>query len=294
MSVKMKAELYMHMMLFVTILCVLLSPHTIAAQEFTGTLAEIQHSGKIRVGYRTALPPMSYANNKGEPQGYSIDLCSYIVADVERTLGKEISTEYLAVTAENRFTALVENKIDILCGAATETIARREIVDFTQHIFVTGGSYMVRKGTRIRNNFEGKKIGVVRNTTTAAALTNLFAEAAINAEVIQLGTTAEGFNKLLDAEIDAFSADQVVLIGLVVAGKNLGEFRILPDLFSFEPIALAVRRNDADFRLIADRVLADLYRCEEIDAIFNKWFRKITGDQPPAVRAVFQLNALPE
>lgn len=267
---------------------------SLAAQEFNGTLAEIQRTGIVRVGFRTALPPMSYANNKGEPQGYSIDLCNYIVADVERVLGKKITTEYVAVTAENRFSALAENTIDILCGAATETIARREIVDFTQHIFVTGGSYMVRKGTRLRNNFEGKKIGVVKNTTTAAALTNLFAEANINAEIIRVGTTAEGFNKLLDGEIDAFSADQVVLIGLIVAGKNLGEFRILPDLFSFEPIALAVRRNDADFRLIADGVLADLYRCEEIDAVYNKWFGRITGEQPPAVRAVYQLNALPE
>ena len=279
--------------LLVFLMVVLLAP-CLAAQEFSGTLSQIKESGKIRVGFRTALPPMSYANNRGEPQGYSIDLCNYIIADVERTLGKNISVEYVEVTAENRFSALAENKIDILCGAATETIDRREIVDFSQHIFVTGGSYMVSKGTRIRNNFEGKKIGVVKNTTTAAALTNLFAEADIKAEIIKVGTTAEGFNKLLDGEIDAFSADQVVLIGLIVAGKNLGEFRILPDLFSFEPIALAVRRNDADFRLIADRVLADLYRCEEIDAIYNKWFGKITGDQPPAVRAVFQLNALPE
>ncbi len=283
----------MNRILLVFLMIVLLAP-CLAAQEFSGTLSQINESGKIRVGFRAALPPMSYANNKGEPQGYSIDLCRYIVADVERLLGKKLTTEYIAVTAENRFSALAENKIDILCGATTETIGRREIVDFTQHIFVTGGSYMVSKGTRIRNNFEGKKIGVVKNTTTAAALTNLFAEADIKAEIIKVGTTAEGFNKLLDGEIDAFSADQVVLIGLIVAGKNLGEFRILPDLFSFEPIALAVRRNDADFRLIADRVLADLYRCEEIDAIYNKWFGKITGDQPPAVRAVFQLNALPE
>ena len=209
-------------------------------------------------------------------------------------MGKKITSEYVAVTAENRFSALVDNTIDILCGAATETIARREIVDFTQHIFVTGGSYMVRKGTRIRNNFEGKKIGVVRNTTTEAALTNLFAENDIQAQIVKFDTTAAGFNALLDSDIDAFTADQVVLIGLVVAGKNLGDFRILPDLFSFEPIALAVRRNDADFRLIADRVLADLNRCEEINAIYGKWFGKITGDQPPAVRAVFQLNALPE
>ena len=40
-------------------------------------------------------------------------------------------------------------------------------------------------------------------------------------------------------------------------------FEIKPHVFSFEPFALAVRRNDADFRLVADRVISDLYRSKK-------------------------------
>lgn len=280
--------------LIICALVLLLGSETASAEQFSGTLKQIQQTGKIRIGYRNALPPMSYLNNRGVPQGYSIDLCTMIAAEAGKVLRRSIETEFVEVNALNRFDALSENRIDILCGSTTETISRREQVDFTQHIFVTGGSYMIRKGTKLKNNFDGKKIGVVQNTTTASELMNLFQEAGIKAEVIQFDTTADGFNGLVDGEIDAFSADQVVLIGLVVAGKSIGEFRILPDLFSFEPIALAVRKNDAEFRLVADRVLADLYRCEEIEAIYKKWFGQITGDQPSLLKALYSINALPE
>lgn len=279
--------------IFIVLLGVFLS-NQLFAQEFTGTLNDIKESGKIKIGYRTSLPPMSFEDNKGEPKGYSIDLCKFIVDGIEREIGEKIFAEYIAVNAENRFEALSQKKIDILCGAATETISRRKNVDFTQQIFVTGGSYLVLKKSRIKNNFEGKKIGVVNNTTTAKALVDLFKDTKINAEIVFFKTTAEGFNSLLDGEIDAFSSDQVVLIGLLVAGESLGEFRILPDLFSFEPIALAVRRNDADFRLVADRVLSSLYRCDEIQTIYDKWFGAITDGQTPAIKAMFQLNSIPE
>ena len=286
-------KMSIHKILLTTLLVLFLS-NPLSASDLKGTLHDIKESGEIKIGYRASLPPMSYQDTKGEPQGYSIDLCKFIIDDIEREIGQKISAKYIAVNAQNRFEALSQKKIDILCGAATETISRRKMVDFTIPIFVTGGSYMVLKGTRIINNFAGKKIGVVRNTTTATALTDLFQDTDINAEIVPLNTTAEGFNSLLDGEIDAFSADQVVLIGLVAAGSNLGEFTILPDLFSFELIAFAIRRNDADFRLITDRVLSDLYRCNEIQTIYDKWFGEITDEQPPAIRTLFQLNSIPE
>lgn len=280
---------------YLTLIILIFFSAPISASELSGTLKDINNSGKIRIGFRSSLPPMSFLNNKGVAEGYSIDLCKLIAAAVERDLSKEIEEEYIAVNAENRFKALSEKKIDILCGATTETLSRREYVDFTQHIFITGGSYMVRKGTKLKNNFSGKKIGVVKNTTTAAALAELFKEADVDAEIVKFDTTADGFNNLTDGKIDAFSADQVVLIGLIMAAQNLvGDLTILPDFFSHEPIALAVRRNDADFRLIADRVLSDLYRRGEIDDIYNRWFGNITGDRPPALQALFQLNSLPE
>jgi glutamate/aspartate transport system substrate-binding protein len=54
-----------------------------------------------------------------------------------------------------------------------------------------------------------------------------------------------------------------------------------------------VRRNDADFRLVVNRALADLYRSGGIAPIYDKWFGGF-GTPSPAIKAMYFLNALPE
>lgn len=265
----------------------------LSAQEQQGTLKSIQESGKIKIGYRQSHPPMSFLDKSGLPSGYSIDLCKHIVTGVEKKIGKEISIEYIPVTAEERFEALISDKIDILCGATTTTLARRELVDFTQLTFVTGGSYLALKGRKIKNNFDGKKIGVLKDTTTAVALTKLFHEAEIKIDMVLLNTLAEGFSALKEGEIDLLSADQVVLLGLILNVERPGDFSIFPDMFSYEPLALAMRRNDADFRLIADRTISNLYRSEQIDAIYDTWFGGF-GQRLEAFDVMIRLNTIPE
>ncbi len=266
----------------------------LVAQELTGTLQQIQKSGKIKIGYREFRPPMSFLNKAGNPAGYSIDICLDIVTEVRSELGVDIKVKYVPVTAANRFKALSDNKIDILCGVTTKTLSRAEIVDFTQLTFVTGASFMTLRGKNIRNNFTGKKIGVVQGTTTATALKDLFEVTSTEADIVLFDSMTVGFAALNNKNIDALSADQIVLIGLAANSDNPENFSILPDLFSFEPFALAVRRNDADFRLIADRVISDLYRSKQILSIYDKWVGKFTMGRPSAFEALIQLNATPE
>ena len=276
------------------ILLVGLITSPLSAQELTGTLLQIQKSGKIKIGFRKSQPPMSTLGKEGMPEGYSIDICKHIVTGVEDKIGKDINAEYIPVTAAERFTALTDNKIDILCGSTTKTLSRSEIVDFTQLTFVTGASFMTLKGTKLMNNFGGKKIGVVKGTTTFVSMKELFTETETDTEIILLNTTAEALNALKKEKIDAFAADQVVLIGLALSVDKPENFAILPTMFSYEPFALAVRRNDADFRLIADRVISKLYRTKKILPIYNKWFGKFSSTIPSAVEAMIQINATPE
>ena len=277
-----------------TILFVVFFINPLSAQELAGTLQQIQKSGKIKVGYRLSQPPMSFLDKDGVPAGYSIDLCKNIVTEIKKKIGADIAVEYVPVTAEERFHALADKKIDILCGATTKTLSRSELVDFTQLTFITGASFMTLKGMRIKGNFAGKNIGVVKGTTTAMELKELFKETQIDANIIPLNTILEGLNALRGKKIDAFAADQVVLIGLAINSGDPSKFSILPDLFSYEPLALAVRRNDADFRLIADRVISNLCRSKQILTIYDKWFSNFSNVRPAAFETLVQFNAIPK
>ena len=279
-----------------TILLIALFANPIAAQELAGTLRQIKKSGQIKIGYRISEPPMSFLDNDGSPAGYSIDICKGIVTEVENKIGMSVKVEYVPVTAEGRFTALGDNKIDILCGSTTKTLARSELVDFTQLTFVTGASLMILKENKAFDSagFDGTKIGVVKATTTEIALKKLIQETSTDAEVVLFNSAKESIDALRNKKIDAYSSDQIVLIGLALKEPDPKDFVIKSEVFSFEPFALAVRRNDADFRLVADRVISELYRSEKILEIYDKWIGKFARKRLAIYDAMIKLNATPE
>ncbi len=280
------------LMTLLALTCLFAAP--IQDLQAAGTLEQVAKTGKFRIGYRESSPPMSFLDKDGKPTGYSVDLCNRIATGVKNKLGKDIKVEYVAVTANNRFDALVGNKIDILCGPTTKTLSRAERVDFTQLTFVTGAGLMTLAGYEIRDlsGFNGKKIGVGRATTTEKVLRAMLKESLTDAEVVLVSSSAEGVEALKSGKIDAFSADQVVLMGLAMTSGD--KFAIASEVFSYEPFALAVRRNDADFRLVADRALSHLYRTGLILEVYDKWFGRFSKKRPRIFEMLYQLNATPE
>ena len=259
------------------------------------TLAKIKESGTIVIGHRTASPPFSVVDQSGKAVGYSIDLCKRIAAAVKDELGLNgIKIDYVPVTAENRFSMVRQGKVDIVCGSTTNTLKRRERVAFTLLTFITGAEMLVRTGSGIDKlkDLKGKKVGVVKGTTTETGLTKALKQQFINAQVVIVKDHDEGLKALEDSKIDAYTTDRIILIGLARGARDPSKLMLTNRLYSFEPYALVVRRDDPDFRLIADRTLASLYRSRRIVEIYRKWFGKI-GRATDLLKALYILQGIP-
>jgi ABC-type amino acid transport substrate-binding protein len=224
-------------------------------------------------------------------------LCKRIAAAVQKLLGiPEMVVTYVPVSVDHRIGAVESGKIDIECGATTNTLSRQERVDFTHITFVTGGTLLSLQSAPIRLTSEasGKRIAVVEGTTTESALRRYLSEALIKADIELVTEHAAGMGLLAEKKVDAFASDRLVLLGLVKNTGDTSKFIVSDDFFSYEPYALMVRRNDADFRLFANRALSEVFRNEQIGILYRKWFGVI-GARPSGLQmAVFHLQALPE
>ena len=261
------------------------------------TLEQIKSSETIRIGYRESEPPMSFLNKDKQPVGYTIDLCKQIVNEVKSHLqNPNIATRYVPITAASRFEALQDNSIDILCGSTTKTLSRSEVVDFTQMTFITGAAFLTLGPAKLKevSELNGKKVAVVKGTTTVGSLAKVLKKAGSDAIVVTVDTAAEGMDAVIQGQVQAFAADQIVLIGHVVTHKNPKKFTVSDNVFSYEPFALAVKRNDADFRLLANRVLSRLYRSGQIKKVYKQWFGKYITKVPNLLEAMYIMNATPE
>jgi len=269
----------------------------VCAQNSEGTLDKINRSGTIVLGYRNSSPPFSSLDEGGRPIGYSIDLCLRVADAVKQQLGRnDLSIQFVPVEADDRLRKVADGSIDIECGVTTNTLSRQEQVDFTLTTFITGASLLLPAGSSAQSvsDLKGKKIAVVENTTTEKALRERLAAQKVDARVVTVADHDVAMKMLGKGEVEAYAGDQIVLIGLARTAADPSKFVLAPELFTYEPYGLVVRRNDADFRLVADRTLARLYRSGEIMQVFEKWFAGWGGRPSRLLLAVYALNGLPE
>ncbi|MGF1591910.1 MAG: amino acid ABC transporter substrate-binding protein [Kiloniellaceae bacterium] len=266
----------------------------VASAAQAATLDRIRDSGTIKLGYRQDAAPFSYADDAGLPAGYTVAICNAVVSAVRNRLGRDdIRVEFVLVTSENRFAAVEDGTIDLLCGASSVTLERRQRVDFSLLTFVTGSSVLYRRdGPANFLDLVGQKVGVRAGTTTEDGLMSALQEAGIEAEVVAVGSHDEGLRALEAGELAAYFADRAIL-AMLGAEAARPENLILSDrFFSYEPYALALQLGDSDFRLLVDSTLARLYRSQAIARIYRANFG--SAQMSELLQAVFTIQALPE
>ena len=139
----------------------------------------------------------------------------------------------------------------------------------------------------------GKKIAVLRGTTTETRLRAALQRQLVNATVVTIGDAAEGIALVESGSADAYAGDKVKLIGLVAQAKDSTKFRMPAEDFSFEPYAMALPRNDSALRLEVNRALTQVYVSGEIGRIFEQWFGKL-GQPTGLLAAMYLLYAIPQ
>lgn len=258
------------------------------------TLDRVRDTGVFKIGYREDAAPYSYKSALGEPAGYSVNLCRAVALTLKQDLDlADIALEYVPVTAENRFDAIKDGSIDILCGATTATLSRREHVDFSLSTFVDGASVLfLADGPGSFEELAGKKVGVRGGTTTEKGLGRTLEKLSIEAEVVPVKSHNDGLKMLEQGEISAYFGDRAILMFLTFNSKSSDKLRLAEDYFSYEPYALGLARGDDGFRLVVDKTLSRMFRSGDIEKVYINAF----GEIPPTdvIRALYLINALPE
>src|SRR5262245_56939918 len=83
-----------------------------------GALDRLKAGGVLHVGYRADARPLSFKDENGRASGYSVALCQVIVEDLRREPGLGgITVDWVPATIDDRFDALRQGSLDLLCGA---------------------------------------------------------------------------------------------------------------------------------------------------------------------------------
>ena len=186
-------------------------------QQDRNTLLEIQQTGILRVAMRTNAAPFGYIDTNRNWTGYCANFADTLAARLTEKFNRSVPIEVVRLTSNSssRFKLVKEGEAHLECGPNSIVSDRPGIV-FSDPFFSSGTRFLVNKAnfTQLDPNssLEGKKLGVLKATTTEQFLQQNYPDAEIVGFEAEMGRN-QGIQALQNQDIDAFVSDGVLLTG---------------------------------------------------------------------------------
>jgi len=205
---------------------------------------------KVRIATEGAYPPFNYMDEKGEPQGFDLDIAWALCEEMG------VECEIVIQDWDGLIPGLLAKKYDAIIASMSITEERKQVVDFSKKYYMTPARFVAKKGSGIeisKEGLEGKVIGVQRGVVAANFLQDNFADVA---DIRTYATQEEADMDLIAGRVDLVMADAVVLQGGLLEnpdvpeGKNfefVGPGYTDPKWFG-DGIGVAVRKQDKELR----------------------------------------------
>ena len=226
------------------------------------TLDAVKARGFVQCGVNLGLYGFSAPDDKGNWTGLDVDVCRAVAAALFANANK---VKFTPLSAQQRLPALQSGEVDLLARNTTWTLTRDTAngLDFTTPNYFDGQGFMVSRklGVRSAKELNGATICVLPGTTTEQNLADYFRANKMEFKPVVIEKNEELNSAFFSGRCDALTSDISQLAG-IRAGQaaSPGDWVILPDMISKEPLTPAVRQGDPQW--------ADLVRWSQYVMIY--------------------------
>jgi len=211
-----------------------------------GTLDTVKQRGTLVCGVSTGFAGFSAPDSQGNFKGLDVDYCRALAAGV---LGDPTKVRYVALTAQNRYTALQSGEIDVLYRNSTETFLRGTTLGLRQGPinFYDGQGFVVKKDTGVKDlkALNGATVCVAQGTTHEVTLGDYGRANNVDWKPLVFDRVDTMYQTFFGGRCDAMTQDASALAGAVAtAAPNPSDYVVLPVTISKEPLGPFTRNGD--------------------------------------------------
>lgn len=236
----------------------LMGIHTIASAE------------TVRVATEPGFAPFEFVDTKtGKITGYDIDLVKALCKQAG------LDCEIVSMGFDAIIPALISHTVDMAASGITITKERQKKVFFTDPVYTSGTTMLVRK----TDGNKYKVFGDLKNKVICAQIgtTGQFvAEKVEGSTVRKFNTMSEAFMELKNMGCEAAISDRPV-IGYFMAQKAANEKLFAHQLGSMqgdESLGFAIAKNNKSLQKKITKAFSELKANGEFKRISEKWFGK--------------------
>jgi glutamate/aspartate transport system substrate-binding protein len=240
----------------------------------TSTIDKVKASGVVTMGVRESSGALSYTLGDGKFTGFHVEICSRILAELEKQAGKKVEVKYQSVTSQNRIPLVQNGTVDIECGSTTNNATRQKDVAFLNTTFVEEVRFAVKANSGINGiaQLNGKNVATTTGTTSVQTLRKNERATGVDFKEVFGKDHADSFLLLETGRADAFVMDGSILAGNIASAKTPADFKIVGEVLSVEPIAIMIRKDDPAFKKLGNDVIAGMVKSGDMAKLWDKWF----------------------
>jgi general L-amino acid transport system substrate-binding protein len=256
-----------------------------------GTLDDVRSRDKLICGVSEGLPGFSEKDASGVFRGFDVDFCKAVAAAV---LGDPAKVEYVPLTADVRFNALTDRRIDLLSRNSTWTMSRElELgIEFVGISYFDGQGFLVPTllGATSALQLDGAKICVGSGTTSEQNAAEFFQGKKLKVSFLRFTEGIDARAAYVAEKCDAFTADRSALAAARSQLPVPQNHVILRDVISKEPLGPVTRKDDQKWIGLVRWTLFALINAEELGldskSIVNEQRQRAIELGAPATRSL--------
>ena len=250
-----------------------LAAGTVLAQA-GDTLAKIKSSGAVTLGVRESSG-LSYTLGNGKYVGFHTEMGERILDDIQKQLGlTKLDIKYQPVTSQNRIPLVTNGTVDLECGSTTNNIARQKDVAFAVTTYVEEIRMAVKANSGINSikDLNGRTVATTTGTTSVQTLRKNERAGGLNFKEVYGKDHADSFLLVETGRADAFVMDGSILAANISKAKTPGDYKIVGEVLSVEPIACMMRKDDPAFKKVVDASIERQIKDGSLGKLYDKWF----------------------
>src|SRR5215475_2084853 len=236
-----------------------------AGSAIAGTMDDVRARGRLICGVSEGLPGFSEKDNSGAWRGFDVDFCKAVAIAV---LGDTARVEYLPLTADARFGALSDRRIDLLSRNSSWTMSRDlELgLEFAGINYFDGQGFLVPAllGATSPLQLNGAKICVISGTTSESNAADFFRKSNLKVTFLEFAERLEARTAYAAGKCDVFTGDRSALAAERSLLSTPQDHVILRDVISKEPLGPATRKDDPKWTGLVRWTLFALINAEEL------------------------------
>lgn len=237
-----------------------------AATAGAATLDTVKQRGQLVCGVSTGFAGFSTPDSQGNFRGLDADYCRAMAAAI---FGDPAKVRFVALTAQNRFTALQSGEIDVLLRNSTQTYLRAVSIGLRigPVNFYDGQGFVVRRDAKVETvkGLNGATVCVAQGTTHEVTLGDYARANGITWQPVVFERVDTMYQAFFSGRCDAMTQDASALAGAVAtAAPNPADYQVLNETISKEPLGPFTRNGDEVWSNFVTWVHYGLVEAEEL------------------------------